>query len=576
MATERVPRPERWDEPLDPGMTELDVDRLLELEPFRSIDASKFPASLPFRGILKNDCRLRRFQEGDIVVRQGDYGNTAFYVVRGPLRVVLGGDDNELPAEVLGRLVSNKMGFFDAMGQLWRRSKYPEVRHKAANSGNVVGRRGASRAEDVRIFLQDVPGVLDEHRTATLDAGEFFGEIAALGRTPRTTTVFSHEGAEVLEIRWQGLRDIRRRSEKVREHIDTLYRENSLRSQLRATPLFRHLSPEDLVRLAEATVFETYGTFDWFHGYKKLSQESYAERLATEPVIAEEGSTANGVILVRAGFARMSRKYNHGHRTLSYLSKGQVFGLEEIAHAFAHGEKRPYQSSLRAIGYVDTLLVPAEVMKTLVLPSMPVELLPSSLEEPTAGCEPQALQAPQAPQAWMEFIGDKRLVNGKAAMVINLDSCVRCDDCVRGCADAHDGNPRFVRHGPQQGALQVVNACMHCVDPVCMIGCPTGAIHRDESQGEILINDATCIGCSVCANSCPYDNIRMVPIRDPAGRQLLSEASGRPLLEATKCDLCSQQPSGPACVSACAHDALRRVDLNDWSQLASWLPKSGS
>ena len=121
--------------------------------------------------------------------------------------------------------------------------------------------------------------------------------------------------------------------------------------------------------LAEATVFETYGTFDWFHGYKKLSQESYAERLATEPVIAEEGSTANGVILVRAGFARMSRKYNHGHRTLSYLSKGQVFGLEEIAHAFARGEKRPYQSSLRAIGYVDTLLVPAEVMKTLVLPT---------------------------------------------------------------------------------------------------------------------------------------------------------------------------------------------------------------
>jgi Fe-S-cluster-containing dehydrogenase component len=117
---------------------------------------------------------------------------------------------------------------------------------------------------------------------------------------------------------------------------------------------------------------------------------------------------------------------------------------------------------------------------------------------------------------------------------------------------------------------------MHCVDPVCMIGCPTGAIHRDESQGEILINDATCIGCSVCANSCPYDNIRMVSIRDPEGRQLLSEASGQPLLEATKCDLCSQQPSGPACVSACAHDALRRVDLNDWSQLASWLPKSGS
>jgi hypothetical protein len=34
----------------------------------------------------------------------------------------------------------------------------------------------------VRVFLQDLPRVLDEHRTEQMTAGDFFGEIAALSR----------------------------------------------------------------------------------------------------------------------------------------------------------------------------------------------------------------------------------------------------------------------------------------------------------------------------------------------------------------------------------------------------------
>ena len=560
--TEVVARPERWDEPLDPGMSEADVDRILALEPFRSIDESKFPDSLPLRGIIRNDFRIRRFQQGDIVIRQGDYGNTAFFVLEGLIRVVLGGSANELSAEVLGRAVSEKKGLLEALRQLWQNSTHPEVRQLRPAGEQAVGRRASGESQDVRIFLQDVPRVLDEHRSATLEPGEFFGEIAALGRTPRTTTVFAEGDVQLLEIRWQGLRDIRRRSERIRRHIDTLYRENSLRSQLRATPLFSHLNAEELARVADETVFETYGNFDWVQSHKKLSGKSYAERLAHEPVIAEEEHYPNGVVLVRAGFARLSRKFRNGHRTLSYLGKGQVFGFEEILHNWKSGEQRPYRSSLHALGYVDTLLVPTHIMETIVLPTMQEEWIPSTVngDESESGV---------APQPWLQFIGEKRFVNGTAAMVIDLDQCVRCDDCVRACAATHDGNPRFIRSGPQHGSLQVANACMRCVDPVCMIGCPTGAIHRSEEHGEILINDRTCIGCATCSDSCPYDNIQMVEIRDTEGRLLL-DGDANPLAKATKCDLCIEQPSGPACVMACPHDALRRVDLNEWSKLWTW------
>ena len=114
---------------------------------------------------------------------------------------------------------------------------------------------------------------------------------------------------------------------------------------------------------------------------------------------------------------------------------------------------------------------------------------------------------------------------------------------------------------------------MHCADPVCMLGCPTGAIHRVPETGQVVINDNTCIGCGSCATNCPYDNIRMVEIRDSAGAFYVDRDTNKPILKATKCDLCVDQPGGPACQRACPHDALERIDFKDFGRLADWLDR---
>ena len=118
----------------------------------------------------------------------------------------------------------------------------------------------------------------------------------------------------------------------------------------------------------------------------------------------------------------------------------------------------------------------------------------------------------------VEFLVDERLINGKQTMLIDLDRCTGCDECVKACASTHEGTPRFVRNGPQFGPLLFAHACMHCTDPVCMIGCPTGAIARDQDSGVISIDSQTCIGCKTCAESCPYSNIVMIQVRDEKGR----------------------------------------------------------
>ena len=571
-----IERPQRWDAAFDPAMTEVDVDRLLAIPPFSQMDPEKFPRRTPLREILLHDTSIRRYRKGEIIVRQGDYGTSAFLILSGTTRVVLKPD---LPPALLGRRPGVKKGLFRTLAQLWSSSRPPEsFKKKQLRQHTGVGAR-QNENEEVRIFLQDLPRVLDQHRTEEMASGDVFGEIAALSRMPRTSTIFAaSDEAELLEIRWQGLRDLMRCDDQLRQHINKVYRERALASYLRATPLFRHLSKEQLAQVAEQVEFATWGDYDWSGEYKRLAQAG-SVRPEKEPVIVQEGDYPNGVVLLRAGFARVSQRFGSGERTLNYIGAGQLFGLQEIAHNWRQPQQPVNaQFTLRAIGYTHVLIVPTRVMEQIVLPSLPPSELPPLISPtaPEAGEVPDETSRAEARERVgadvLEFLTENRFFNGTAAMAIDLDRCTRCDDCVRACASTHDNNPRFLRHGPSSGRLMIANACMHCADPVCMIGCPTGAIHRESFAGQVVINPVTCIGCKACYNNCPYDAIRMVDIRDESGQFMLDQDL-KPISKATKCDLCVEDHGGPACQRACPHGALARINLNDLSTLTDWMER---
>lgn len=556
-----ITRPQRWDVPFG-EMTEADVERLLHTEPFCSIDAAAFPPTLPLRGILQGDTRIGHYQPGDIVVREGDYGNSAFLVLAGSVRVVLG----RLKPSLLGRESTPRRNWWQAVAQLWQNSKVPESRPANGADGAASGASWRTADGTTRVFLQDFPRILAENGSAEIGPGEFFGELAALSRTPRSATVLAGARATLLEIRWQGLRDLMRRTPAIREHIERTYRENSLRVHLRETRLFKDLPAAAMDRVVAATVFESYGNFDWYTDFGATRQRDVAEQIAAEPLIAAEGDKPAGLLLIRSGFARVSRRHGHGERTLAYLGKGQVFGLAELAEAAESGADVPLTASLRAVGYVDILRIPTDVVQDLVA-EHGRNTSGHRRKEKTTAPIPHSIIEP----GLLDFLADHRFLNGTETMLIDLNRCTRCDDCVRACAVTHDGNPRFIRQGPAQDQIMVANACMQCVDPVCMIGCPTGAIGRDPELGTVRINDRTCIGCSTCANSCPYNAIRMVEIREPGGAFFVDDVTQQPILKATKCDFCASQRTGPACQNACPHDALVRMDMNNVPMLASWL-----
>jgi len=112
------------------------------------------------------------------------------------------------------------------------------------------------------------------------------------------------------------------------------------------------------------------------------------------------------------------------------------------------------------------------------------------------------------------------VVDGVNLLVMDMDLCVRCGNCSLACHKVH-GQSRLLRRGIhierpvklESASTQhvlVPSVCMHCKDPECLTGCPTGAIFRD-AKGDVDIDPVTCIGCFDCATQCPYNAISMVP-----------------------------------------------------------------
>jgi len=595
-----VGKPQRWDKPFGHQRIHADdVKRILSLPIFKTIDKDDFPGDLALEDIIANDGRIVRYRRGDIIVRKGDYGNSLFVILKGAVKgfITPEGEDAVFHHKPL-----KKQSWYRSFSQLWRNSKIPERIAEGAhrwqdenndnsprltsdpsisisihttdiesNEGDTASGQSALTPEQAAAYetwvprLENVDEISSKYQTFELKSPNMFGELSALARSPRNNTVFADaEETVLLELRWQGLRDIRQWSDSVHRAIDELYRERGLEIRLRESSLFDNVDDQTMKIIVENSLFETYGNFDWAHRYQReMASENERERVIEhEPLISEQDHYLDGLLLIHSGFARVSEKLDQGEKTVGYLTKDDVFGLGEIIDSLRNNGDRRLQRSLRAIGYVDVIRIPTLIVEEHLIPTLKQfsQKHPSSISESGSGLQ----------QSMLDFLVDNRFINGTKAMAINTDRCVSCDDCVRACAIAHDGNPRFVRHGISHQNLMIANACMHCKDPVCLIGCPTGAIHRDIDTGSVVIDSVTCVGCATCANSCPYNNIRMAEIRGSDGA-FLTDAEGEQIYKATKCDLCADQLGGPACQRACPHDALTRVDIKDIGKLSDWL-----
>ncbi len=49
--------------------------------------------------------------------------------------------------------------------------------------------------------------------------------------------------------------------------------------------------------------------------------------------------------------------------------------------------------------------------------------------------------------------------------------------------------------------------CNHCLNPACVAACPSGAAHKREEDGVVLIDQDRCRGWRACVSACPYGKV---------------------------------------------------------------------
>ncbi len=565
MRVRQARKARRWDAPFGGTPIPLeDVEAVLELPVFNGMDPRDFPDDLPLAGLIANDARLVRPASGESVYQQGEFGTSVFVVLRGRLESVM-----TCSSARQNRPPPRRRSVLRALSGILPSKRRRTKPHRTPPNGAAPKKSGPPRVNGGAHDNTFSPPVL------RLDRDDIFGALGAFNRRARSSSVVAvDDDAILLEIRWPGVRDMLAWSEPFRTQMEEAYAEWGLWNGLQGCALFKDVDDETLKHIAESASFERYDTFEWSRQFQKQASRKNGRRevFRHEPIIAEQDHYLDGLLLIHSGFVRVTEKLGREERTIGYATKNTVFGLSEIAEGAVEDEALLFRNGLRAAGYVDLIRVPTEIVEARLLPTL--DHLPKTngngARRGKAPAVAHEAEPGEPPRAFTEFLIDNRFINGATAMAINTNRCVNCDDCVRACAAAHDGSARFIRKGATHHNLMVVNACMHCTDPVCLIDCPTAAIHRDRKTGNVVINDATCIGCAACAEACPYDNIQMAELRNTDG-SFLTDEHGVQMLRAEKCDLCAGRTGGPACERVCPHDALIRVSMRDTDKLLPWL-----
>ena len=477
----------------------------------------------------------RRFRSGQILFRQGEPGNTAFLIRSGKLQATV--------------LASPPGPYGETLTGALRRILTKPVMQVDLTKENLI-----------------------------------VGEMACLSGSPRTATLKGLKSGEVWELR-RNVLDRLMRLPSHRERLEKDYRERSLQQVLPRAEIFKGLDPREFQRVVEF-----------------LRPRISFVRVSPGQTLFHQGDIADQVYIVRLGHVRVGLRRFEGEAKVISRGPGSIIGeigllgftAADAGKSVAEADRSIQAALARAQGDDIGAAIPpgrrtatcaaldhlemARLGRTDFLqlvrdfPTVRRHVIEQSLGRLRSDNERNPLLR--------EYV-DQGLYEGQSLLVLDLECCTRCDECVKACVQQHGthshGAPvtRLLRDGLHFANFMVATACRSCVDAYCMIGCPVDSIHRGR-HGQIVIEDH-CIGCGLCASNCPYGNIFMAPNEHRHFETLDPAQSGQRRrvapLKASTCDLCDAAGDLPTpyprCVAACPHEAAHRMTGSELLRLVT-------
>ena len=509
---------------------------------FEELTAIPIFMGLPGKALAKlpGSVVKHTYEAGEIICREGDYGFTAFYILEGACEVYL-----TSPMAHVKSVKDERSGGF--MGLL------RQFQHKLL--GKNEDRRPT--ASQIRFIPIDGPEDLPlNNPIGYMKVGDVFGEMSCTSLYPRSATVRATQKCVMLEMLSNVLLAMKDNPAYKKKYEED-YRKRALGQHLRSVDIFSTLDENFIDQLRDRVELLNY---------KKGE------------IIVKEGDVADAFYLIRFGNVKVSKQYPGGETVINYLGRSEFFGEMGLLKCGTR------EATCSALDRVECVRIKKPDFDFLL--SWYDDMRPK-LEEIAAEREKATtVRTQELPTLQLGEMMGQELMQAQNLLLLDLTKCTRCDECVRACADSHDGVTRLVREGLRFDKFLVATSCRSCMDPVCMPGCPVGSIHRQQSM-EIIIED-WCIGCGLCAKNCPYGNINMHAFSDEKTPvdALLSKKEPQPGVEVKKaapaakekkkavtCDLCSDLKE-PSCVYACPHDAAFRVDARKFFETGGDIKKS--
>jgi Fe-S-cluster-containing dehydrogenase component/CRP-like cAMP-binding protein len=423
-------------------------------------------------------------------------------------------------------------------------------------------------------------------KVSEVQPGRSFGEMSVLAGLPRNATIVvpPNSQAKVLEIDRPALR-LLRKLPKFGGALEATYREYGLKRTLQDLNQASNgvFSPEMILKLQAMAQFRVFGK---------------------QHVLTLEEESIDHVVFIKNGWVRRSRSAGSGlpmseiemieveeDAGIDFLGAGNCLGLEGL-----RGEEK-WQYTATVLARTEVLEIPLDLLRADGELRDTLHRAFSLFSSADDSARMDTLSNKEGVAAIAEEI-DTGVIDGTNVLVMDMDLCIRCGNCSLACHKVH-GQSRLLRHGihverpisPKSKSIQhvlVPEVCLHCQDPECLTGCPTGAIGR-LTGGQIDIEPKTCIGCGDCATQCPYNAISMVPRKRPAPTTPALSAKIRGWfslappaipdavtatedLLAVKCNLCNNTPLNPAgaktkafsCQENCPTGALVRVNPKEY------------
>ncbi len=264
-----------------------------EVAPFPAMATPLFGSLGPLElARVANALRVRRVRPGEVVIREGDAGDSLFAVGRGRLVVYCRpGTESDINAHTVDE-------DFDG----------------ATSVEAAIAKLKNSHERNSRVYL------------AGLADGDFFGEFSFLAERPRSATVEAITDSLLLEIDRGAVDELCRADPHFTEPLLQFYKERVVELMMAKSPVFSLLEAHDRRALLERSVLVDY---------------------ADEQLVVEEGTLNDHLYFIKRGEVEVFRQDQKGTPIfINKLGQGQFFG--EIAAL----KGTPRTVSVRAMGEV--------------------------------------------------------------------------------------------------------------------------------------------------------------------------------------------------------------------------------